>query len=114
MEYCTILNLSLNIIFVPYFGILGAAAITLIAYSLAFILTFYYAIKFFKFDFDLIFVIKSLVASILMSFIIVLINPYGLLNIFITFVICTGFYLFLIITFKGIKKKEFKLLKELF
>ena len=109
-----ILNLSLNIILVPYFGILGAAAITLIAYALGFILTFYYSNKFFNFDFDLIFVIKSVIASILMSCIIILINPYGLLNIIITVIICSALYLVLITILKGINKEEFKLVKELF
>lgn len=108
-----VLNLGLNILFVPYFGILGAAAITLIAYGTAFILTLLYSVKFFDFDFDLVFIIKSVVASILMSTIIILINPYGILNVLITVIICTIVYTSLLLILKGIKKEEFKFFNEM-
>jgi len=108
-----VLNLSLNIIFVPYFGILGAAAITLIAYLAAFILTILYSSKFFKFDFDLNFIIKSFVASVLMSGIIVYLNPYGILNVVIAVVIGAVVYFVLLLIFKGIQKDEFQFFREL-
>jgi len=107
-------NLSLNILFVPYFGILGAAAITLIAYTLAFILTLMYSNKFFKFEFDLGFIFKSVTASILMSSIIILINPYGILNVLITVIFCSVIYFILLTILKGIKKEEFNFFKEMF
>ncbi len=97
-----VLNLSLNIIFVPYFGILGAAAITLIAYLAAFILTILYSSKFFKFDFDMNFIVKSLIASIVMSGIILYLNPYGILNVIIAVVIGAVVYIVLLLIFKGI------------
>jgi O-antigen/teichoic acid export membrane protein len=40
-----VLNLGLNIIIVPYMGILGAAITTLIAFTFAFVLTTYYSFK---------------------------------------------------------------------
>ena len=108
-----VLNLSLNIIFVPYFGILGAAAITLIAYLAAFILTILYSSKFFKFDFDLNFIVKSLIASLVMSGIIVYLNPYGILNVVIAVVIGAVVYIVLLLIFKGIEKDEFQFFREL-
>jgi O-antigen/teichoic acid export membrane protein len=108
-----VLNLSLNIIFVPYFGILGAAAITLIAYLAAFILTILYSSKFFKFDFDLNFIVKSLIASLVMSGIIVYLNPYGILNVIIAVVIGAVIYIVLLLIFKGIQKDEFQFFREL-
>ena len=108
-----VLNLSLNIIFVPYFGILGAAAITLIAYLAAFILTILYSSKFFKFDFDLNFIVKSLIASLVMSGIIVYLNPYGILNVVIAVVIGAVVYIVLLLIFKGIQKDEFQFFREL-
>ena len=108
-----VLNLSLNIIFVPYFGILGAAAITLIAYLAAFILTILYSSKFFKFDFDLNFIVKSLIASLVMSGIIVYLNPYGILNVIIAVVIGAVVYIVLLLIFKGIQKDEFQFFREL-
>ncbi len=108
-----VLNLSLNIVFVPYFGILGAAAITLIAYLAAFILTILYSSKFFKFDFDTIFIVKSLIASILMSGIIIYLNPYGILNVVIAVIIGAVVYFVLLLIFKGIKTDEFNFFRDL-
>ena len=109
-----VLNLILNIIFVPILGIIGAALMTLIAYLVAFIITMAYSIKFFKFDFDLIFILKSLAASVLMGGIIVLINPNGILNILITVIMSTVVYFILLIILKGMNKDEFKFMRELF
>ncbi len=108
-----VLNLGLNILFVPYFGILGAASITLIAYGTAFILTLVYTAKFFDFDFDFDFIVKIIIASILMSIIISLMNPSGILNVLITVVIGAVVYMGLLIILKGIKKEEFKFFKNM-
>ncbi|MCC7564060.1 MAG: oligosaccharide flippase family protein [Methanobacterium sp.] len=107
-----ILNLVLNIIFVPYFGIMAAAVTTLLAYLVAFILTLRFSTKFFKFDF--IFIIKSVTASTMMSVLIILINPHDLMNIVITVIISVLVYFALILALKGIKTEEFQLFKEMF
>ena len=57
-----VLNLGLNIVVVPYIGILGAAITTLIAFALAFGLTAYYSFEYFKFDIDIGFILKSIFA----------------------------------------------------
>ena len=109
-----ILNLVLNILFVPYLGILGAAFITLIAYLVAFIITLHYSFKIFDFDFDLIFIVKSMVASILMSIAIFMFNPEGILNVIIAMVLGVVIYSIVILTLKAIKWDEFKFIKEMF
>lgn len=108
-----ILNLALNIIFVPKFGIIGAAAVTLLAYILAFLITIIYTNKYFTFDFDIKFIVKSTIASALMYLIIFKINPYGILNILITVIVCTGIYFVLLIVLKGIKKEEVEFFKKM-
>ncbi len=108
-----VLNLSLNILFVPIFGILGAAAITLVAYLVAFILTILYASKQFKFDFDLMFIVKSLVASIVMASIIIWMNPQGVINIITTVIISTVVYFVVLIILKGINREEFEFIRQL-
>lgn len=105
-------NLVLNVILVPYFGILAAAVTTLMAYVLAFIITLRYSTKFFKFD--SIFILKSVTASIIMSILIILINPHDLINIIITVIISIMVYFALILVLKGIKTEEFQLFKEMF
>lgn len=82
MGYRCFLSLF-NIIFIPYFGIIGAAAVTLISYISTFIMGLYYTSKYFKIDFDYLFIIKTIAASILMSVIIILSNPQGILNVLI-------------------------------
>ena len=73
-----VLNLILNMMLVPFFGIIGAAIVTFIAYVIAFTLTHIYSIKYIKFTYDLPFIFKSIAASILMSIIIVINNPEGI------------------------------------
>lgn len=107
------LNLGLNVILVPYLGIIGAASSTLITYLFAAVITIIYANKFFKFNFGLTFIMKSTVSSILMSLLMFIIKPYGIINVLITILICSTVYFTLIITLKGIKKEEMKLFKEM-
>ncbi len=106
------LNLVLNIVLVPYFGIIAAATTTLLAYVVAFILTLRYSTKFFNFDYK--FILKSITASTIMSAFIIFINPQNLINIIITIIISTIIYFGLILVLKGIKKEEFNLFKAMF
>jgi O-antigen/teichoic acid export membrane protein len=108
-----VLNLVLNIIFVPFLGIIGAALITLVAYLVAFIITLKYSIKYFKFDFDLVLILKSVTASVFMSGMLLLINPNGILNIFIAVIIGIMVYFVILFILKGLNKDEFKFIREL-
>ena len=51
------MNLILNILLVPFFGIIAAAATTLMAYIVAFIISLKFSTKFFNFDYK--FILKS-------------------------------------------------------
>lgn len=108
-----IFNLSLNIVLVPYLGILGAAAVTTMTYIIPFILTLWYTNKFFTFDFELPSILKIIISSIIMSFIILLTNPYGLKNIIIVVCACFIVYFALLLSFKGINKKEISFFRNL-
>jgi O-antigen/teichoic acid export membrane protein len=109
-----LLNLGLNIIIVPHFGILGAAATTLTAYTLAFILTVSYSNRIFKFDFNLPFIIKSIIASIVMSLLIISLHPTGILNILITVILAVIIYLFFLLILRGVDRKEIELIGRIF
>lgn len=108
-----ILNLSLNILLVPYFGILGAAGVTLLSYTIAFIMTLYYTLKYFDFNFDFKFMLKSIFASILMSLFILLIKPIGILSIITTVLISIIIYFLVLLILGGIKKEEYKFIINL-
>jgi O-antigen/teichoic acid export membrane protein len=107
-------NLLLNILIVPYFGIIGAAAVTLFAYIISFGLTFYYTIKYFEFSLNLNFILKSVFSSIVMSLFLIKINPSSFLNIILTVVIAFVIYMITLILLKGIKTDELKFFKSIF
>jgi O-antigen/teichoic acid export membrane protein len=108
------LNIGLNIILIPYIGIIGAAIVTLIAYSFASTITVFYSLKNFEFKFDLGFILKSIIASILMSFVIVAFNPEGILSVTIVIGLCIIVYILSILILKGIKRKEIEFFRQMF
>jgi len=108
------LNLGLNFIFIPQFGILGAALTTLLAYTLAFILTWYYSFKDFQFEIDWKFILKSIFASILMGLVILWFSPLGFLKTMIAIIFGIFIYGILILLFKGVNKNEIKFFKGIF
>jgi O-antigen/teichoic acid export membrane protein len=109
-----IMNLGLNFVFIPYFGILGAAITTLIAYSFAFVLATYYSFKYLKFEIDFRFISKSVFASIVMSLVIIKWNPIGTLNVLIVIGVCAVVYAAILLILKGVKKEEIAFFKESF
>ena len=109
-----VINLGLNFLFIPYFGILGAAITTLIAYALAFALTAYYSFKYLKFNIDFRFILKSIFASIVMSLVIIKWSPVGISNILIEIGVCAVVYAAVLLLLKGIRKEEIAFFKELF
>ena len=108
------LNLGLNIIIVPHYGILGAAATTLTAYTIAFILTISYSNTIFQLDFNVFFIIKSIIASIVMSLLIITLHPTSILTILITIILATVIYLILLLMLRGVNKREITLLTNIF
>lgn len=108
-----ILNIGLNILFLPHMGLIGAGISTLIAYLIAFISTLYYSFKYFSFEIELVFIIKSIISSILMSSFILLLNPSGFLNILIVIFSSALLYLIVLYLLKGFKTEEIIFLKGL-
>ena len=108
-----IINLVLNIIFVPYYGILGAAAMTTLSYGVSFLLTTFYSLKHIKFGIDFRFILKSIFASILMSVIILTLYPRGVGGILIITVLSTLVYALGILILKGISREEIQFLKKM-
>jgi O-antigen/teichoic acid export membrane protein len=71
-----VLNVVLNIFFVPRFGYLAAAVTTLIAYSASFVLVVVSSLKLFKWEFPFKTFIKAAFSSAAMGFAIYFINKY--------------------------------------
>jgi O-antigen/teichoic acid export membrane protein len=108
-----LLNFGLNLIFIPIFGILAAAITTFLSYLFSFGLIWYFSFKELKFEIDWQFIIKSILASVLMSLFIIQFSSVGLLNALIVIVSAAFIYGILIFLFKGISKKEIYFFKDL-
>lgn len=109
-----ILNLGLNLILVPYIGILGAAITTLIAFTFAFIIIRHYAFKYLTFDIEFRFILKSIAASIVMGLVIAKWTPAGILNVLIVIGVCAVVYATVLLLLGGIKKEEIMFFRGLF
>jgi len=59
------LNLTMNFLLIPLYGIYGAAFATLISYTYLTVLTYYFSSKFFKIDFEFLRMGKILAAALL-------------------------------------------------
>ncbi len=106
-----LVNLGLNFLFIPQFGILGAAITTLIAYLLAFLLTWYFSSKDLQFDVDWGFIGKSIFASLIMISAIIWFSPTGLFQTLATIFMGAILYGILIFLLKGLTKKEVNFFK---
>lgn len=109
-------NIALNVILIPYMGILGAAISTLLSFMILLLSFSIIVIKNFKkfiFSIEWMFILKSSIASAIMSIIIYFINPFELMNIILTIIIGGIIYFLCLILLKGFSTNEYKFLKEL-
>jgi O-antigen/teichoic acid export membrane protein len=109
------LNLGLNIIFVPRIGIVGAAATTLFAYSLAFILSAYYSFRHLVFPVDVTFILKCLIVSAIMGVVVIggsqmSSGPVGIILLVGISALIYGAGLFIL---RGFKKEEIHFFRAL-
>lgn len=109
-----IFNLGLNILLIPYMGIVGAAITTLFAFTFSFVITLHQSSKLFKIDMNFSFMLKSVFASSAICLIIVGLNPIGLVNILLTIGICIIVYFLILLFLKGFKKQELIFFRNMF
>jgi len=108
------LNLGANLLLIPYFGILGAALATLLAFALAFIVIAMYSLRQFKFDINVGFVLKSVCVSILISVFLLLWGPSGLANVLLSILLATCLYVGILLALKGFTVDEIKFFYSVF
>ncbi|MGZ4929201.1 MAG: oligosaccharide flippase family protein [Halobacteriota archaeon] len=99
-------NFGLNLFFIPRFGILGAAITTLIAFSWVFGATVILSRKFMKFDVNSFFILKSLIASIIMVAVIVQLDLVSKFGVLIAASAGAAVYVVLLLIMKGFGKQE--------
>lgn len=109
----SVINIAMNIVLVPYMGILGAAVSTLITFLLMFLVITKISIKILRFNVPWGFIIKSLLVSILMGVLIFLINPVSFAEVVVWGIVAYLIYFALIFALKGFNKKEIELFRSL-
>jgi O-antigen/teichoic acid export membrane protein len=106
-------NIILNMLLVPRWGIVGAAAATMAAFIIGFIFGGYYAFKYFKFAIDWKSILKAITSSLVMSVAVIFNFPTNLIEIVL--VISLGFLIYLasMILLKAISIDEIKNIRTL-
>ena len=107
-----LINFILNIIFIPKFGIFGAAITTLIAYLVAFIVVWKYSLKILKFDFEINILPKSIISSIIMAVLLLRVEISGLSDLLLYTIGGAPIYIICLILLKGFSEKETSAIKN--
>lgn len=99
-------NVILNIIFIPYFGVIAAAASTLVAYVIVAAGVYMRSRRYLQFGADIPFIVKSILASCFMAVAVYFVNPSGAAGILLA--ACGGAALYFILLFflKAFTKQE--------
>ena len=108
-----IANIVLNILMVPYLGIIGAALATLLCYALAFVVTAHESRKTMRLPFDIRELLKIVVSSIIMGAVVYMMNANDILSILIAVAVGVIIYFVCIFLLKGISKNEIGIFKGL-
>lgn len=106
-------NLVLNIVLIPFIGILGAAIATLTSYILMVIVGIYVSFKDFSFDLGFAFIFKCIISAGIMAGVVLFINPGNLFYLLISIVMGTIVYFALMVLMKGVGKNEIELVRHL-
>jgi O-antigen/teichoic acid export membrane protein len=105
-----VLNFGLNLALIPYLGLVGAALTTFLAFLLAFVLITLYSLRYFKFDMNGGFIVKSVCGSSIMALFLLVWNPSGLLSILLSISLAAVIYLTILFALRGFTMQEFKLI----
>jgi O-antigen/teichoic acid export membrane protein len=100
------LNIVLNIILIPRLGILGAALATLIAFAIVGVITMIVSRRLFKFDIDIIAIVKTVFASAVMATCVWLIGPDSIAMVVVSIVVGAVIYFGVLILIKTLSKGE--------
>ena len=101
-----LMNIILNFVFIPFFGMYGAAFTTFLTYLSIFLIMFFKAYTQFKFNLNFKFVVKSVIASMIMGVVVYLFYITSLVMLLAIMLLGAIIYFLAIILMKGITKKE--------
>jgi O-antigen/teichoic acid export membrane protein len=108
------LNLGLNLILIPFLGLIGAALTTFLAFLLVSVLFTYYSLTALTFDVNGGFIVKSVCSSSIMALLLLFSGPSGFMNILISIALAAVIYLAILLALRGITIKELKLIYRIY
>ncbi|QUH22626.1 oligosaccharide flippase family protein [Methanobacterium alkalithermotolerans] len=111
--FSTLFNIVLNIVLIPSIGIMGAAISTIVSYMILALVVMIWAKRRIDYNFDIIFIIKVIISSIFMMFVLNLFYVNSLFSIFLVAVLGFLVYCGFLLLFNPFKKKEKKIIIEL-
>lgn len=110
--FAALLNVVFNILLIPSIGIVGAAIATLISYALMVVICILVSFKHIEFNLNFGFILKSIMASSIMSGVISCLNPSNIMGFFGSVLLGAFVYLAIMILIKGISRHELNLIKS--
>lgn len=108
------LNIVLNIIFIPLFGIISAAITTLISFCIATMYIVYHSNLLSIVDIKKGFISKCCISSLILSLFITFLNPSSVAEILVTVFCSACIYLGLLFLLNGFSREEFVFFKKIF
>jgi O-antigen/teichoic acid export membrane protein len=108
------LNFGLNLVLIPYLGLIGAALTTFLAYLFAFVLITRYSYRQLTFEVNRGFIIKSVCGSSIVALFLLFLNPSGALSIVISIAIAVVLYLSILLVLRGLTIQEIKLIYRIY
>jgi O-antigen/teichoic acid export membrane protein len=109
-----VLNFGLNVALIPYLGVVGAALTTFLAFLLAFVLITIYSFRYFKFDVNGGFIVKSVCGSSIIAVFLLLWNPSGFFSIVLSIAFAAVIYLTILLALRGFTIQETKLIYNIY
>ncbi|MBW2996324.1 lipopolysaccharide biosynthesis protein [Candidatus Woesearchaeota archaeon] len=108
-----VINIILNLILIPYIGLIGAGIATTLSYLMIFIVMYMNVRKEFNLNYRFIKPFRIVLASFIMGFIVLLMNPLALWYKILTILIGVLIYIGLLFVFRVFVKEEIFLLKKI-
>lgn len=108
----TILNIGLNILLIPFYGINGAAIATVISYFFLFLVFYFISRGKFSWNFSFLRITRIISASFLMGFILMLINPQTAITKIATIIVGIIIYPIFLFLFNVFVKEEYVVFKS--
>jgi len=105
-----IINILLNFVLIPKFGIIGAAISTCISFGILMILAMIISHKHVYLEFDFKFLLKTIISSFIMGAFVKILNPNDLFNLILTVLFGTIIFSTLMVILRAANPKEIKII----